>query len=77
MLGSRTHSEVSEDDDHAGGWGVFKELVLRRFLLSAGASGDLAYTVGYEHSSASRNGGPVTPNTLRVTHVFRRENGEW
>ena len=46
-------------------------------LVAAGASGDLAYTVGYEHSTASRNGGPVTPNTLRVTHVFRREDGEW
>ena len=46
-------------------------------LVAAGASGDLGYTVGYEHSTASRNGGPATPNTLRVTHVFRREDGEW
>ena len=46
-------------------------------LVAAGASGDLAYTVGFEHSSASRDGGPVTPNSLRVTHVFRREDGEW
>ena len=46
-------------------------------MVAAGASGDLAYTVGYEHSTASRNGGPVTPNTLRVTHIFRREDGEW
>ncbi len=46
-------------------------------LVAAGISGDLAYTVGYEHSSASVDGGPVTSNTLRVTHVYRRENGEW
>jgi ketosteroid isomerase-like protein len=46
-------------------------------MVAAGASGDLAYTVGYEHSTASRNNGPVTPNTLRVTHIFRREDGEW
>ena len=46
-------------------------------LLAAGASGDLAYTVGYENYEASRDGGPVTPNRLRVTHVYRRENGEW
>jgi len=46
-------------------------------LVAAGVSGDLAYTVGYERSSLSADGGPVEPNTLRVTHVYRRENGEW
>src|SRR5512139_555520 len=46
-------------------------------LVAAGVSGDLAYTVGYEHSSRSLDGGPVEPSTLRVTHVYRRENGEW
>ncbi|MFN2489490.1 MAG: nuclear transport factor 2 family protein [Actinomycetota bacterium] len=46
-------------------------------LLAAGASGDFAYMVGYEHYEASRDGGPVTPNRIRATHVCRRENGEW
>jgi ketosteroid isomerase-like protein len=46
-------------------------------VIAAGVSGDLAYTVGYEDSLASRDGGPVRPNRLRVTHVYRRENGEW
>ena len=46
-------------------------------LVAAGASGDLAYTVGYERSSRSFDGGPVQPATLRVTHVYRRESGEW
>jgi ketosteroid isomerase-like protein len=46
-------------------------------LVAAGASGDLAYTVGYERSTVSVNGGPDEPKTLRVTHVYRRENGEW
>ncbi len=45
-------------------------------LVAAGVSGDLAYTVGYERSSVSVDGAPVT-NTLRVTHVYRREDGEW
>ena len=45
--------------------------------MAAGASGDLAYTVGYEHASFSMDGGPVEPITLRVTHVYRREDGEW
>jgi ketosteroid isomerase-like protein len=46
-------------------------------LIAAGVSGDLAYTVGYEHSTSSVDGQPAVPNTLRVTHVYRRENGEW
>jgi ketosteroid isomerase-like protein len=63
----------------------FRELASRfsnctayRFeLVAAGASGDLAYTVGYEHSSVSIDGVPVAPYTLRVTHLYRREDGEW
>ena len=46
-------------------------------LVAAGASGDLAYTVGYEHSTVTVDDGPPEPKTLRVTHVYRRENGEW
>ena len=46
-------------------------------LIAAGASGDLAYTVGFEHTTVSVDGGPPRSNTLRVTHVYRRENGEW
>lgn len=46
-------------------------------LIAAGVSGDLAYTVGYEHSMLSRDDGSVRPHRLRVTHVYRRENGEW
>lgn len=46
-------------------------------LVATDLSGDLAYTVGYERSSLSVDGGPVEPSTLRVTHIYRRENGEW
>ena len=46
-------------------------------LVAAGASGDLAYTLGYEHFSFSMDGGPIQPITLRVTHLYRREDGEW
>ncbi|HSH58554.1 MAG TPA: nuclear transport factor 2 family protein [Acidimicrobiales bacterium] len=45
-------------------------------VVAAGASGDLAYTVGYEHNEVSVEGQPMT-YTLRVTHVYRRENGHW
>jgi ketosteroid isomerase-like protein len=40
-------------------------------------SGDLAYTVELEHTSVSIDGVPVEPYTLRVTQVYRREDGEW
>jgi ketosteroid isomerase-like protein len=46
-------------------------------VIAAGASGDLAYTVGYERHAVSIEGGPVERHTLRVTHVYRREDGEW
>jgi ketosteroid isomerase-like protein len=45
-------------------------------VVAAGASGDLAYTVGYEHNRAKVDGQPTT-YTLRATHVYRREHGQW
>jgi ketosteroid isomerase-like protein len=38
--------------------------------------GDMAYTAGLEHTSASIDGQPRT-YTLRATQVYRRESGEW
>lgn len=45
-------------------------------VVAAGASGDLAYTVGYEHNRVKIDGQPTT-YTLRATHVYRREHGQW
>jgi ketosteroid isomerase-like protein len=45
-------------------------------LVAAGACGDLAYTVGFEHKTFVVAGEPVS-YTLRVTHVYRREGGVW
>ena len=45
-------------------------------LLAAGASGDLAYTVGFEHKTVVVEGETST-YSLRVTHVYRREDGVW
>jgi ketosteroid isomerase-like protein len=45
-------------------------------VIAAGASGDLAYTVGYERNQVKVDGEPRT-YTLRVTHVYRREDGQW
>lgn len=46
-------------------------------VLAAGASGDLAYIVGIEHTTASIGGDPPAAYDLRVTTIFRREAGEW
>ncbi len=45
-------------------------------LLEAEVLGDAAYTVGFEHTSASLNGVPTT-YTLRATQIYRREDGRW
>lgn len=45
-------------------------------VIAAGASGDLAYTVGYEHNRVKVDG-QSRIYTLRVTHVYRREEGTW
>jgi ketosteroid isomerase-like protein len=46
-------------------------------VLAAGASGDLAYIVGIEHSSVSVGGAEPEAYELRVTTICRRENGDW
>jgi ketosteroid isomerase-like protein len=45
-------------------------------IIAADVVGDMAYTVGYEHTQASVNGEPRT-YSLRATQVYRREDGEW
>jgi len=45
-------------------------------LLAYDVVGDMAYTAGLEHTSASVDGLPRT-YTLRATQVYRREEGAW
>lgn len=45
-------------------------------LLAYDVVGDMAYTAGLEHTSASVDGQQRT-YTLRATQVYRREGGEW
>ena len=55
----------------------FSELHHYEFeLVTVGASGDLAYTVGFEHKTVIVDG-KFTTYTLRVTQVYRREDGVW
>jgi ketosteroid isomerase-like protein len=46
-------------------------------VIAAGASGDLAYIVGIERTTASVGGAAPEPYALRVTTIFRREGAEW
>lgn len=45
-------------------------------LLASDVVGDMAYTAGLEHVTASVDGEPRT-YTLRATQVYRREGGTW
>ena len=45
-------------------------------LQSYDVVGDMAYTTGLEHTSASVNGEPRS-YVLRATQVYRREDGQW
>jgi ketosteroid isomerase-like protein len=46
-------------------------------VLVADVVGDLAYAVGYERVKASIDGRPAEQITVRSTHIYRREEGEW
>jgi len=37
----------------------------------------MAYTVGIEHSTVSVDGAPSADVALRVTQIYRRQNGDW
>jgi ketosteroid isomerase-like protein len=45
-------------------------------IVAADVAGDMAFTVGYEHTQASVNGEP-RQYVLRSTQIYRREDGEW
>ena len=46
-------------------------------VIAAGASGDLGYVAGIEHSTASVGGAAPETYELRVTTILRREGDEW
>ena len=57
--------------------GSFSDCTSFAFELQAyDVVGDMAYTAGLEHTSASIDGEPRS-YTLRATQVYRREGGEW
>lgn len=56
---------------------TFSDCTSYEFELQAyDVVGDMAYTAGFEHTSARVNG-EERSYTLRATQVYRREDGEW
>jgi len=80
VLGALRSARGWDEVSRLFGWlgSGFSACTSDRFeLVAAGVGGDLAYTVGYEHISVSWDGVPMEPYLLGVTHVYRREDGEW
>lgn len=46
-------------------------------IVSSGASGNIGYTIGFERGLAAVDGASEQPMTIRVTHIYRREDGQW
>ncbi len=46
-------------------------------ILAFDVRGDMAWTAGFVRFIVSMDGRPLTRYTLRITHVYRREGGEW
>jgi ketosteroid isomerase-like protein len=46
-------------------------------VADVSADGQMAYTVGFERFNEILADGNRKPWTVRVTHVYRREDGEW
>ena len=40
-------------------------------------AGDVAYTVALEHGRVALDGDPQRSQTIRVTQIYKRENGQW
>jgi ketosteroid isomerase-like protein len=56
----------------------FSEVTGYRYDLEvADVVGDMGYAVGYERFTGSIDGRPAEDVTVRSTHVYRREQGEW
>ena len=71
------HGQEELDELFTSLAGSFSDCSSYRFELQAhDVVGDMAYTAGIEHTSASVDGEPRSYK-LRATQVYRREGGEW
>jgi ketosteroid isomerase-like protein len=79
ILGAARDARNRSEIDRAHDWleNLFTDGEIELEIIAAGASGDLGYVVGYERTTASVAGDPRASWELRVTLVFRREDGDW
>lgn len=79
ILGALRDALTRQDIDALFDWleNLFGGGAVDLEVIAAGASGDLGYIVGYERTAASIAGQPQPDFELRVTLIFRREDGEW
>src|SRR5581483_2940203 len=81
MFGPWGSRDAGWDEVNADCRGIAERCAVRSTLhfdlVAADVSGDMAYTVGYEHCTLAIEGGPPMRTTLRVTHVYRQEPGGW
>jgi ketosteroid isomerase-like protein len=79
ILGAARNAYGQQEIDEVITWLAerFSDCTSYKFELQAfDVAGDMAYTAGFEHTSASFDGQPRT-YTLRATQIYRREEGEW
>jgi ketosteroid isomerase-like protein len=56
----------------------FSDVTDYRFDVEVADVGrEMGYAVGYERFTGSIDGRPIEEVTVRSTHVYRREDGEW
>lgn len=71
------HGQAELDELFTALGNSFSDCTSYAFELQAyDVVGDMAYTAGLEHTSASVDGDPRT-YTLRATQVYRREDSRW
>ena len=50
---------------------------VRYEILTCEVRGDMAWSAGFAGFTGTMDGGPPTRYALRLTHVYRREDGDW
>lgn len=71
------HGQAEVDELFATLGSTFSDCTSYAFeMLACDVVGDMAYTAGFEHTSATV-GGESRTYTLRATQVYRREGGLW
>jgi ketosteroid isomerase-like protein len=46
-------------------------------LVTSDVGGDIAWSVGIARFTVGIDGGPIERRVLRLTHLYRREDGDW